>query len=325
MPANLPPQYFEAEKRFRTAKSPDEKIEALQTMLAIMPKHKGTDKLHADLRRRIAKLTEETERRYATSRSSYYIRKEGAGQVVFIGMPNSGKSQLLSALTDALPEIADYPYTTKSPTIGMMKFENVQIQLVDTPPLSIHDSRVWINNLARNADLVSLIIDLSDDPATQGELILSELESMGIVSAIEEEKEPPIGKRPRKMMIIGNKSDLDTSGRGIEELQSKYNNQFPILTVSAKENKNIEELKKAIFSALDIIRIHTKSTGKKVDMDDPMVMKKGSTIKNAAEEVHKDFRQKLKFALVWGSGKFDGQRVSQDHVLQDNDIIEIHI
>jgi ribosome-interacting GTPase 1 len=80
-----------------------------------------------------------------------------------------------------------------------------------------------------------------------------------------------------------------------------------------------------IFSALDIIRVHTKTPGKKVDMSDPMVMKKGSTIKNAAEDVHKDFRHKLKYALVWGSGKFDGQRVSQDHVLQDNDIIEMHI
>jgi ribosome-interacting GTPase 1 len=212
MPANLPPQYFEAEKRFRTAKTPEEKIDALQTMLAIMPKHKGTDKLHADLRRRIAKLTEETERRYATSKASYYIRKEGAGQVVFIGMPNSGKSQLLSILTDALPEIADYPYTTKSPTIGMMKFENIQIQLIDTPPLSIHDSRVWINNLARNADLVALIVDLSDDPVEQVELILCELESMGIFPAADDEEEPPIGKRTRKIMVIGNKSDLDTSG-----------------------------------------------------------------------------------------------------------------
>jgi ribosome-interacting GTPase 1 len=84
-------------------------------------------------------------------------------------------------------------------------------------------------------------------------------------------------------------------------------------------------LRKVIFEALEIIRIHTTSPGKKVDMSDPMVMKKGSTVKNAAEEVHKDFRQKLKFALVWGSGKFDGQRVSQEHVLQDNDIIEMHI
>ena len=325
MPANLPPQYFEAEKHFRTAKTPEEKIEALQTMLAIMPKHKGTDKLHADLRRRIAKLTEETERKYATSKSSYYIKKEGAGQVVLIGLPNSGKSQLLASLTDALPDIADYPYTTKSPAIGMMKFENIQIQLVDTPPLSIHDSRVWINNLARNTDIVALVVDLSDHPAEQAEMILGELESMGIVPANKGEQKPQIGKRPRKMMILGNKSDLDSSNKGAEELHRKYNTEFSTLIVSAKDSKNLGELRGAIFNTLEIIRIHTKSPGKKVDMNDPMVMKKGSTLKDAAEEVHKDFRHKLKYALVWGSGKFDGQRVSQDHVLQDNDIIEMHI
>jgi ribosome-interacting GTPase 1 len=326
MPANLPPQYFDAEKRFRAAKTTEEKIEALQSMLAIMPKHKGTDKLHADLRRRIAKLTDEAERRYATSKSSYYIRKEGAGQVVFIGMPNSGKSQLLASLTEALPEIADYPFTTKAPSIGMMKFENVQIQLVDTPPVSFHESRVWINNLARNADLVAIVVDLSDSPAEQVDLILGELEGMGIIpSTDDEQQEPEPGRRPRKMIVVSNKSDLDTAGTGFQQLHYNYSHMFQMIAVSAKDNSNMDELKKNVFNTLDIIRVHTKSPGKKVDMNDPMVMKKGSTVKNAAEEVHKDFRHKLKYALVWGSGKFDGQRVSQDHVLQDNDIIEMHI
>src|SRR4030042_4877817 len=146
MPANLPPQYFEAERRYRQAKTPEDKIEALEVMLAIMPKHKGTDHRHGDLRRRIAKLTEETERKAATSRTSFYIRKEGAGQLALVGLPNTGKSQLLAALTDALPEIGDYPFTTKSPNIGMMKFENIQIQIVDTPPITRRASRVWLNN-----------------------------------------------------------------------------------------------------------------------------------------------------------------------------------
>ena len=150
MPANLTPQYFEAEKRFRAAQSPEEKIEALQIMLAVMPKHKGTDKLHADLRRKIAKITQEAEHQAATNKASFFIKKEGAGQVILIGLPNTGKSQLLASLTEALPEIADYPYTTKSPLIGMMRFENVQLQLVDTPPVAIRDSRTWLINLARN-------------------------------------------------------------------------------------------------------------------------------------------------------------------------------
>ncbi len=325
MPANLPPQYFEAEKRLRTAKSPEEKIEALQTMLAIMPRHKGTDKLHADLRRKIAKISEEAERKYATSRASFYIRKEGAGQVVLIGPPNSGKSQLLAATTEALPDIADYPYTTKAPVIGMMKFENVQIQLVDTPPITIRDSRTWLNNIARNADLIAVIVDLSSRPAEQVETVLQELEGMGILPAANGVTETTIGRHQSKMLIVGNKNDLENAGTGGRELVRKYGARFPVITISTIDGSSLEELKRGLFKALDIIRVHTKSPGIKADLSDPMIMKKGSTIKDAAESVHKDFRSKLKYALVWGSGKFDGQRVSQDHVLQDNDIIELHI
>jgi ribosome-interacting GTPase 1 len=324
MPANLPPQYFEAEKSFRTAKTPEEKIAALQTMLAIMPKHKGTDHLHAELRRRIAKLTEEAERRYATSRTSFYIKKEGAGQVLFVGLPNTGKSQLLAAVTDALPEIADYPFTTKSPTIGMMKFENIQIQLVDTPPITSRESHIWLNNIARNADLIAIMVDLGTSPTEQLETTIQELDNIGIVPATDGSQEIT-GKQQKKMLIIGNKIDLENSNLNSRELNQKYNAKFQVISISAKDHKKVEELKSVIFSSLNIIRVHTKSPGVKPDLNDPMIMKKGSTMKDAAEAVHKDFRAKLKYALVWGSGKFDGQRVSPGHVLQDNDIIELHI
>ncbi len=325
MPANLPPQYYDAEKRYRASKTPEDKIEALETMLAIMPRHKGTDHLYGDLRRRIAKLTEEAERKAATSRASFYIRKEGAGQVALVGLPNTGKSQLLAAVTDALPEIAEYPFTTKSPNIGMMKFENIQIQMVDTPPLSGRDSRVWLNNVARNADLIVIVVDVSKNPVEHVETTLQELDSVGIVPAANATPESLIGKRPRKMLIVGNKSDLDTSDTGCHRLKTGYGSQFPTIAISATSGKNLNDLKKSIFQALEIIRVHTKSPGQKPDLSDPIILKTGSTVKNAAEDVHKDFKAKLKYAVVWGSGKFDGQRVSQDHVLKDNDIIELHI
>lgn len=325
MPTNLPPQYFEAEKRFRSAQSPEEKIEALQTMLAIMPKHKGTDKLHADLRRKIAKITQEAERHAATSKASFYIRKEGAGQIVLIGLPNTGKSQLLAALTDALPDIADYPYTTKSPMIGMMKFENIQIQLVDTPPMTIKDSRTWLINLARNTDVIAIVVDLAYPSVEQLETLLQEMENMGIIPVTGKTKEAPIGKLFKKMVVIGNKNDFGESGKHFAELYNRYHDLFPIISVSAGKGNNLDELRSTLFYSLDVIRVHTKNPGKKVDLGDPMILKKGSTAKDAAEDVHKDFRKKLKYALVWGSGKFDGQRVSQDHILQDNDIIELHI
>jgi ribosome-interacting GTPase 1 len=325
MPANLPPQYFDAEKRYRQAKTPEDKIEALEVMLAIMPKHKGTDHLYGDLRRRIAKLTEEAERKAATSRASFYIRKEGAGQIALVGLPNVGKSQLLAAVTDASPDIAEYTFTTKSPNIGMMKFENIQIQLVDTPAVTGKDSRVWLNNIARNADLIAIVADSSNNPAQQVEATLQELENIGIVPISTKITEANIGKRQRKMLIIANKSDLENSGAGAKQLNSRYSTHFPVISISASEGSNIEVLKSGIFKALEIIRIHTKSPGQKVDLTDPVILKEGSTVKEAAEEIHKDFKSKMKYAVVWGSGKFDGQRVSQGHVLQDNDIIELHI
>jgi ribosome-interacting GTPase 1 len=197
MPANLPPQYYEAERRFRTGITPEEKIAALNTMLAIMPKHKGTDHLHAELRRKIARLTEEAERKYATSKTIFYIRKEGAGQIIFVGLPNAGKSQLLAAFTDARPEIADYPFTTKSPNIGMMKFENIQIQLVDTPPVTGREAHAWLNNIARNSDLILIIVDLGTNPIEQVETVLQELDNIGIVP-VRDGSPDIIGKKQKK-------------------------------------------------------------------------------------------------------------------------------
>ncbi len=323
MPANLPPQYFEAEKRYRQAKTPEEKIEALEAMLAIMPKHKGTDKLHGELRRKIAKFTEEAERKAAISRASFYIKREGAGQVALLGLPNSGKSQLLAAVTDAVPEIAAYPFTTRTPNVGMMKFENIQIQIVDTPPITARSSRIWLNNIFRNADLLAIVVDLGDHTASQVDIVLDELERIGIV--------PPnypiqgtVGKRQKKMLLVGNKSDLVDAEPIWNQIKSKYPD-FPAISISAAYGSNLEEFRKTVFDALEIIRVYTKAPGKKPDLTDPVILKKGSTVKEAAEAIHKDFRYKLKYAVVWGSGKFDGQRVSQEHVLQDGDIIECHI
>ena len=180
MPANLPPQYFEAEKKLRTAKNTADKILALEEMLAIMPKHKGTDHLRADLRRRIAKLIEATDKKAATQRASMLIDKEGAAQVTVIGLPNAGKSQLVSSITNASPTIAEYPFTTYSATPGMMKFENIQIQLIDTPPLTGESTEWWLVNTIRRADCLLIVVDLSDAPLAQMEAITAHLERMRI-------------------------------------------------------------------------------------------------------------------------------------------------
>jgi ribosome-interacting GTPase 1 len=327
MPANLPPQYFEAEKVYRQAKTPEEKVEALENMLAIMPKHKGTDKLRAELRRRIAKFSAEALRRpsTATKGSAYNIRKEGAGQVALVGLPNVGKSQLVSALTDAFPEVADYPYTTKMPVPGMLKFENIQIQLLDMPPIIDREARPWFSHLLRNADVLLVVVDLGDDPLIQLETILAELENMKVKLVVEgAEEEPAPGVVRKRALIVGSKGDLSASDGHYAMLNSRYGAEFPVVVISAKERTGLEELKQAIYETLDLIRVYTKSPGKKPDFEEPVVLKKGSTVEDAAGSIHKDFRNRLKYAQIWGSGKYDGQRVKRGHILEDGDVVELH-
>jgi len=326
MPANLPPQYFEAEKRYRSAKEPEVKIAALQAMLAIMPRHKGTDKLHAGLRRKIARFSQEAEKKYATARrAGFYISREGAGQVMLVGPANAGKSQLLAAVTEATPEIAEYPFTTKTPIPGMMKFEDIQIQLVDTPPIGRKEVRVLLANSLRNADLIAIVIDLSREPISQVEAALQGLREARIEPLTEGGTQTTPGSYPRKMLIVGNKNELASSNENWERLRLQYARLFPLVSISAREGGGLEEFKRAVYQVLNIIRVYTKTPGSKAALTDPMIVEKGSTVEEAAESLHKDFRQNLKYAVVWGSGKYDGQRVSKEHVLQDGDIVEFHI
>jgi hypothetical protein len=291
-----------------------------------MPKHKGTDKLHAELRRKIARFSQEAERKLATARrTGFYISREGAGQVMLVGPANAGKSQLLAAVTEALPEIAEYPFTTKTPIPGMMKFEDIQIQLVDTPPIGYKEVRVLMANTLRGADLIAIVIDLSREPISQVEAALQGLSEARIEPLTDDGTEITPGSYARKMLLVGNKNDLAGSNENWQRLRSQYAKLFPLVSISAKECSGIEEFKRAIYQALNIIRVYTKTPGSKADLSDPMVLERGSTVGEAAESLHKDFYQNLKYAVVWGSGKYEGQRVSKGHVLQDGDIVEFHI
>lgn len=310
----------------RSAREPEDKIAALEEMLAIMPHHKGTDRLHAVLRQKIAKLSQEAEKKLATARrAGFYINREGAGQVMLVGPANTGKSQLLAAVTEAIPEIADYPFTTKTPMPGMMKFEDIQIQLVDTPPIGYKEVRVLLSNALRSADIIAVVIDLSLDPVGQVKATLQGLREARIEPLTDDGTQVTPGSYARRMLIVGNKNDLADSSKNWDLLRSQYTKLFPLVSISAREGRSLEEFKKAIYQALNIIRVYTKTPGSKADLTDPMVLEKGSTLEEAAEALHKDFYQNLKYAVVWGSGKYDGQRVSKGHVLQDGDIVEFHI
>jgi len=320
MPANLPPKYHSAEKRYKEAKDPDEKIDALEEMLAIMPKHKGTDHLRADLRARMAKLTTEAQKKGGRRPSIYNIRKEGAGQVALVGLTNSGKSSLVAIMTHASPDIGDWTYTTKMPTPGMMEYENIKIQLLDLPAVDDHSARTWMPGTLRRADYLMLVVDLSKNPLIQMRDITDELQNLrtGVAGMHSE-------CGIKQAIIVGSKSDSARAKSNYDSLKRKYGDQFAMVLTSTEDMSGLEDLRQLVFDALDIIRVYTKAPGQQPAMGKPIILKKGSMVQDATREIHKDFARELKYTVLWGSGKYDNQRVGRDHVLADGDIVEFHI
>ena len=373
MPANLPPQYYEAEERYRLAKTNQEKLAILKKMWAIMPKHKGTDKLQGDLKAKISQLKKEIQKKKKTGKSTYsrHVDKQGAAQVVIIGSLNVGKSQLVASLTNATPEVAPYPFTTHESLVGMMPFENIKIQLVDTPPITDEFIEPWLPEIIKYADYVILVVDLgSEDILDQVDAVLKKLErskiklgmkepkkgfkSLSLTSVLsskgrrnnenrklfssltsrlesssevkkQEENDELNDQFYKRTIVVGNKNDLPGAEEKFQMLKELYAENFSIVSVSAKELEGLEELKRKIYEELNIIRIYTKEPGKSADMTDPIVLKRGSVLMDAARVIHKDFAYKLRYAKMWGSSKFSGQQVDRNHPLEDGDIVEFHL
>lgn len=329
MPANLPPQYLEAERRYRQAKQPPERIRALEEMLALIPKHKGTEKLQADLKRRLSKVKAELERRPATKRGTgIYVEREGIGQAVLVGGPNVGKSALVRRLTNAKPEVADYPYTTRRPLSGMLVFENVKIQLVDLPAVAPGLVEGWVLSIVRNADLVLWVVDLgSDDLLEQAETTEKVLAQAKIFPGGAREgvelTEP--GQVMKRTLVVANKADLAGASDRFLLLQEHSGGRFPLLMVSALAGTGVDTIGPRLYEALEVVRIYTRAPGKAADFSHPVTLPRGTTLLEAAEVIHKDFAAKLKYARVWGAGKFEGQRVQRDYRVHEGDVIEFHI
>jgi uncharacterized protein len=328
MPANLTPQYLEADRRFRQAKTAAEKVSALEDMLALIPKHKGTEKMQADLKRRLSKAREESQRKgKAGGRgNTFHVPREGAGQVALVGPPNSGKSTLLAMLSHALPEIADYPFTTRKPLPGMMTFENINIQLVDLPAVAPGWTEGWVFGLIRNADLVLVLIDLSsDDVLEQVEQVKAQLATHKIrLMRHAGGESTDEGDLTKRALLVGNKEDVDGAKERAALVAELYAADLPVYSVSAALGGNLEPLRQALYEGLGVLRVYTKSPGKKPDADAPFVLPQGATVLDVAAAVHKDIAMSLKFAKLWGADKFDGQRVTRDYVVQEGDVIELH-
>lgn len=328
MPTNLPPEYFEIEKRFRQAKSNPEKIACLEEMLSVIPKHKGTDHLRADYRRQLSKLKADSlsPKKTTSHQRLFHIPREGAAQVILVGLTNAGKSALLTALTHAEPEVSEVPYTTWEPTPGMMEYQYVQIQLVDTPSLDREFLEPELIDLIRRADLILVIVDLLANPDQQFDKtikILAENRIYPDQGAANPPQERFIYHVP--VFLVANKCDDESLDEICQVFRELLEQDWPMLSVSALTGRNLGKLKEVLFRQLDLVRVYSKAPGKDPDFTSPFVLKNGGTIEDFAGEIHQDFLKKLKFARVWGSTAFDGQMVQRDYVLKDGDIVELHL
>jgi len=334
MPTNLPPEYFKIEEQYREAKSPAEKAALIEEMLRVIPKHKGTDRLRADLRRKLAKLKEAAQARKKTSRqeSAYSIVREGAGQAVLVGAPNVGKSALLAALTNATPEVAEYSRTTWVPTPGMMPVENIQVQLIDTPSLSREFVEPQLIHLIRRADLLLLVVDLQTFPIEQLEEALEVLKAHRIMPRQWASKYDLTDRRLTLIptLLVVNKVDHANWDADYEVLGELLRSDDvwdgPMVPVSATTQYHVEQFKRAVFDGLEIVRVYAKPPGKTPDFSAPFVLRKGGTVEEFAGKVHQDFLENMKAARVWGkSAQYDGQMVSREHILCDGDVVELRM
>lgn len=323
MPANLTPQYYDAEEAFKKAVSVEEKIAALEEMLAVIPKHKGTEKMQAELKKRLSKFRQEGMKKAKTSRvDPFNIERQGAGQAALLGFPNTGKSSFLAAMTRARPKVADYPFTTTMPLAGMMPYEDIFIQLVDTPPVTEEIIPAGLSGTLRNADILLVMVDAaSDDCLEQLEFCLNYLKEKNIVR---KDTVPGVrGVSPDKVLLLASKSDLKESADNMQIIKELGPGGIELLPVSTKTGQGLEALREKIFQTLGVIRAYTKIPGKEPDLKTPFILKRGSTVLDLAETIHRDLPRLMKNARVWGSARYDGQSVMRDYVIYDRDIVEI--
>ena len=289
MPANLPAEARAKWIKVMEARTPEEKIKALEEFLSAVPKHKGTANLRLWATRRLAELREEIEirrRKRAGRGPRFFIEKEGAAQVIVVGPANTGKSSIVSILTGAKTKIADYPYSTIEPVPGMYKFKDVLFQLIDTPPLS-PGSRSGLNSrvigLIRNADAIMIILDINDDPTDDFERIYDELNSHGILLhkprgrvIIERQRSGKLGIRVALMGRL-----LDCTPDDIRKLLESYRINNALVKIYG--DVTLDDVEQAVFES----RLYKPSiiVINKADLDLKKAITKGRLLKKMNPDI----------------------------------------
>jgi small GTP-binding protein len=325
MPTNVTPEYRKAEEAFRSAKTLDEKIERLEDMMALLPKHKGTDHLYADLKRRMSRLRKQMEQSTGKKGGGAYVdfTKEGAAaQVILVGPPNSGKSSILKALSNAHPEVAEYPFTTNRMQPGMIPYRDIQIQLVDCPPVTADFIHMHLLSLVRGADAVLLVADLSQDTLLDDIDVILEAFSSRHIRFVKNKEDS--GRDAIPCRILANKEDAQGAKDRLELLRDQIGESLELIPISCTSPGNVHRIPQMIIDWLGVIRVYTKIPGKKPDMEHPYTVFAGQTVEDICALVHRDFYENLRFARLW-RGKAEAITVSRSETVKDEDILELHL
>ncbi len=346
MAVNASPMYQKAEERYRCATSPQEKLDALQEMLRLVPKHKASEKVQQQIKERIKKTKEQVGKAAKTGSGQQHdpmsVPRQGAGQVLLLGAPNVGKSSIVGALTKAKVEIAEFPFSTHAAVPGMAHHEDVPIQLVDAPPVMDGHPQPGMTNAIKKADAVLLVIDLSAielidqfeqcvalfgehgmQPVSTAELDFGDDHEDGVMGIEEDEHEAKL--LPKRVLVVANKMDAPGAMENFETFKELTETDLTLLPISATTGEGLPEMMAALFGMLNVIRVYSKRPGKPADKESPFILPVGGTVDDMARHVHNDVAENLKHARIWGGTVHDGQQVTGHHVLTDGNVVELHV